>query len=153
MFRVNLLDDLRHAIYESTVPASSAGPQRSWDTIAAIWTNAKSWLRKVGSSLGAVSGMISLAGVNLGTVGDLIARSAFLLVRDQIVYLDDLEWAGEGFKAGDVLGLISYLKEERNCSVALLLNDEAMVAGDRGDFQRLLEKVIDVSVTFSPTPA
>ena len=119
--------------------------------MAAIWANARSGLRKVRSSLGAVSSIITIAGVNLGTVGDLIARSAFLLDRDQIDYLDDLKRVGEGLKARDVLGLISYLKEEQNCSVALLLNDESMIVKDRDDFQRLLEKVIDVSVTFSPT--
>lgn len=61
--------------------------------------------------------------------------------------------AGEGLAAKDVLGLISFLKEERNCSVALLLNDGALKPSEREDMQRLMEKVIDVALAFVPTPA
>ncbi len=140
LFGLNSLDELRHAIYENTVPASNAGATATWDTLASVWANAKTGVRKVRSALGVASGMLTIAGVNFGAVGDLIARSSFLLVRDQIICLDDLERAGEGLAAKDVLGLISFLKEERNCSVALLLNDGALKPCEREDMQRLLKK-------------
>lgn len=133
LFGLNSLDELRHAIYENTVPASNAGAAATWDTLASVWANAKTGVRKVRKAMGVASGMATFAGVNFGAVGDFIARSSFLLVRDQIMCLDDLERAGEGLAAKDVLGLISFLKEERNSSVALLLNDGALKPCERED--------------------
>jgi hypothetical protein len=91
--------------------------------------------------------------VGLGEIGNALSRSAFLLVRDQLICLDDMERAGDGLKPRDVLGMVSFLKEQRNCRVALLLNDEAMDDPAQADFRRLLEKVIDVTLTFVPTAA
>lgn len=153
LFGLNSLEALRYAIYENKVPASNAGAAATWDTLASACANAKTGVRKVRSPLGVASGMETIAGVNFGVVGDLIARSSFLFVRDQIICLDDLERAGEGLAAKDVLGLISSLKEERNCSVAPLLNDGALKPSEREDMQRFLEKVIDVALAFVPTPA
>ena len=65
--------------------------------------------------------------------------------------LDDLERAGADLTPRDVLGLVSFLKEQRNCRVVLLLNDEAMEHDKRQDFDRLLEKVIDTSIIFAPS--
>lgn len=152
-FGLNSLDELRHAIYENTVPASNAGGAATWDTRASVWANAKTGVRKVRRALGVASSMLTIGCVNFGAVGGLIARSSFLLVCDQIICLDDLERAGRALAAKDVLGLISFLKEERNCSVALLLNDGALKPSEREDMQRLLEKVVDVALAFVPTPA
>jgi hypothetical protein len=87
-----------------------------------------------------------------GDVGNAIAKSAFLLVREQLICFDDLERSGKELKARDVLGLASFLKEQRKCKVVLLLNDEALGGDEQGEFQRLLEKVVDVSLTFAPKP-
>jgi hypothetical protein len=80
-------------------------------------------------------------------------RSFFLLVRDQIICLDDLERAGKGLTTKDVLGLISFLKEQRRCKVVMLLNDEAFDDVDGADFRTQLEKVADTTLEFSPSPA
>lgn len=85
-------------------------------------------------------------------MGSAVTRSAFLLVRNQLVCIDDMERVGDGLRPKDVLGLISFLREQRNCRVAMLLNDEAMSEPDREDFNRLLEKVVDVSLVYDPTP-
>lgn len=81
-----------------------------------------------------------------------IANSAFNLVGDQLVCLDDLERLGEGLRVKDVLGLVSYLREERGCKIALLLNRQEMSEADKGDFEEQLEKVVDVELEFAPTP-
>ncbi len=80
-------------------------------------------------------------------------RSFFLFVREQIICFDDLERAGKGLEAKDVLGLITFLKEQRRCKVVLLLNQEALdeVAGQ--DFRTQLEKVADITLEFSPSSA
>jgi hypothetical protein len=51
-----------------------------------------------------------------------------------------------------VLGLISFLREQRGCKVALLLNDEKL-ADKKDEFDGLLEKVIEAKVVLAPTAA
>lgn len=67
-----------------------------------------------------------------------------------IVCLDDFERKGAKLSNTDVLGLVTYLKEERDCKVVLLLND--MKLDDRKTFDNYLEKVVDLDLRFEPTP-
>jgi hypothetical protein len=78
---------------------------------------------------------------------------AFLSVRQQIICLDDLERAGVHLSMRDVLGLVSYLREQKRCKVVLILNEGELDEKDAADFRQFNEKVIDASTEFSPTPA
>jgi hypothetical protein len=148
LFGLNSLDDLRYAVFESTVPPENALTGPTSETFGALVAKGKSIGRKTTAWLGPA---LSIMGA--GDLGTALSKSAFLLVRDQLVCLDDLERAGDGLKPRDVLGLVSFLKEQRNCRVVILLNDEALGDDDRAEFFRLLEKVIDVSLVFAPTPS
>jgi hypothetical protein len=75
---------------------------------------------------------------------------SFMTIRDQIVCIDDLERKGKNLEIGDVLGLISYLREQRNCKVALILNDEQLTGDAKNEFEKHLEKVVDVSLVYQP---
>ena len=77
----------------------------------------------------------------------------FALVRDYLVCLDDFERRGDNLNPRDVLGLVSFLREQRNCKVALILNDARLGDEERREFEAHLEKVVDVSLVFRPTPA
>jgi hypothetical protein len=113
--------------------------------------------RLVSSALSAFKGskrLVGLAGA-LPRVGDAISRSQPLLfttIRNQIICVDDLERRG-AITVKDVLGLISYLREQRGCKIALLLNQSQLDEGGSKEFSDLFEKVIDVRLVFSPTPA
>lgn len=148
MFGLSSLDDLRYAIFESTVPPENVPSGPDAETFGKLVNKAKSLGRQTRSWIGP-----ALSSIALGEIGNALARSAFLLVRNQLICLDDLERASAGLEPRDVLGLISFLKEERNCRVVLLLNDEAMEKEKKNDFDRLLEKVIDTSLVFAPTAA
>lgn len=80
-----------------------------------------------------------------------VAKMGFFSLKDQIVCIDDLERRGTSLEMRDVLGLVSHLKEEKNCKVALLLNDEKL-GTDEEEFKTQLEKVSDTVVRFEPTP-
>jgi hypothetical protein len=75
-----------------------------------------------------------------------------LSVKDAIICVDDIERKGAGLLAVDVLGVMSQLKEERNCKIAFIMNDGALEGGEKAVFDKYFEKVIDTSVEFSPTP-
>lgn len=146
LFGLNSLDDLRYAIFESTVPPERALTGPTAETFGELVHKGLNLGRKTRTWLGP-----ALSAVGLGEIGNALSRSAFLLVRNQLICLDDMERAGDGLKPRDVLGMVSFLKEQRNCRVALLLNDEAMDDPAQADFRRLLEKVVDVTLTFAPT--
>lgn len=146
LFGLNSLDDLRYAVWESTVTSDRvlSGPDVS--TIQSLLAKGVNAGRRSGSMITPVLGFLGLR-----DGGEALMRSAFVLVRKQLICLDDLERAGAGLSERDVLGLVSFLKEQRNCKVVLLLNDERMGEAGRQEFERLLEKVVDVSVVFGPS--
>ena len=101
-----------------------------------------------------VAGAVANAAVP--KAGEVLATTRpflFSSIRNQIVCIDDLERKG-GISVRDVLGLVSFLRENRNCKVVLLLNqaklDEDEVS--KKDFSDYFEKVIDTRLVFSPTP-
>lgn len=71
---------------------------------------------------------------------------AFTFVRRIVVCLDDVERRGKGLELKDVLGLISFLKEQRGCKVVVLLNDDLL---KEEDFDVYNEKVLDYEIKFS----
>jgi hypothetical protein len=142
LFGLNSLEDVKYALFEGTVASGDLKDGPTEDTVE----KAYGWVRKNYRK-----------GVSLLTKNPLVKsylgeteRSLFFLVRKQIVCIDDLERAGSGLSTKDVFGLISYLKEQRGCKIALLLNDEKLL--DKAVFNELLEKVIDTKLDFSPTP-
>jgi KAP family P-loop domain len=78
---------------------------------------------------------------------------SFLTIRKQIVCIDDLERCGKGLDVSDVLGLTSFLRQQRSCKIILVLNDEQLKAEQKQWFESYLEKVVDVSLTLQPTPS
>jgi hypothetical protein len=78
------------------------------------------------------------------------ARSLyFSMIQNQIICIDDLDRKSTNLKMKDLLGLISFLREQRGCKIALLLNSEQL--GDQKDeFEDLFEKVIESKVVLAP---
>ncbi len=152
-FGLRSLDELKTAIFQSTVRLDR-------DEIEPTITSFTEHLNSIDglSSLAERSGRRSMKLVEklfstipyLGKSSDLLLPSASLLIKKQIVCLDDIERASSGLSINDLLGFVSMLKEERKCKVILLLNDESL--DDKRDiYKTYLEKVIDQAVTFCPT--
>ncbi|MGG7266660.1 P-loop NTPase fold protein, partial [Klebsiella pneumoniae] len=74
---------------------------------------------------------------------------SFLTVSKMIVVIDDLERRGKNLDVKDVLGLVSLLKEQKDCKVVLLLNNGT---ASMEDYSTYKEKVIDRDITYNPTP-
>ncbi|MGE0645779.1 MAG: hypothetical protein AB7P24_19140 [Nitrospira sp.] len=82
----------------------------------------------------------------------LLHSSTFHLVKDMLICIDDVERKGDQLLMKDVLGLISFLKEERNCKVALIFSDANLTNDGKEAYPLFREKVVDMEVKFSPTP-
>jgi len=87
----------------------------------------------------------------LGKLEGLANELSFSSVRNAVICFDDLERGGTGLRLADVFGLASFLKEERNCRVVLISNQEKMNSANKDDLSRYLEKVVDENVHFAPT--
>lgn len=148
LFGINSLAALKFSIFEQTMSRSAIGEGPSTITLQAQLDKLKGLGRKLSGYAGGALGLY--AGTD---ASEMLSQSTFFLVRDQIACIDDLERKGRDLDLRDVLGLASFLKEERNCKVVLLLNDEQLEGADQNDFKRNLEKVVDTTVPFEPTAA
>lgn len=143
LFGINSLADLKYAIFENTVKGAQISNRPSFESFREFVDSVDGlgrrhdWLTK---------GLAQLFRVSEGLVPGL-----FLAVSQQIICFDDLERRGSGLALGDVLGLSAFLKEQRNCKVALILNDEALDEVAKDVFEKYLEKVVDASLRFAPS--
>jgi hypothetical protein len=144
LFGQNSLNDIKNAIVEETVDVGAIGKLPNIGTLKGI-----SQLKS-----GALSWLSRLSAVVPGLRDYVIDASRLLfaaLVRNQIVCIDDLDRAGADLAPKDVLGLASFLKEERRCRVVLLLNQDELETESKADFLVQVEKVIDTKLAFQPS--
>ena len=88
----------------------------------------------------------------LGKLESLAQELSFATVRNAVICIDDLERAPVSLRIADVLGLASFLKEERHCRVLLISNQKKLSDDTKNEFATYLEKVVEETVDFAPTP-
>jgi hypothetical protein len=146
LFGLNSLEDLRYAIFENTITTRNLKTGPTDDTIKENLKKVSERFRRFRPGLELLSSVFRMTGV-----ADIAFKSAFSLTRNQIVCFDDLERRGNELGILNVMGLASFLKEERDCKVVLLLNEEMLGGNDKKNFQANLEKVADVTLKFDLT--
>jgi hypothetical protein len=134
LFGLNSLDELKSAIAVSRVDV------RSTSTIDSINTN----IAKLLTRLEKIPALEKYLGGSMATI-------LHSLVTDTLVCFDDIERKGLGLAMRDVLGLASLLKEQRNCKVVLIINDNELGA-ESEEFRVHGEKIIDRQLSFVLTP-
>lgn len=140
LFGINSLEALRKAIFENVVSKDLIGTEPNIETFK---KNTASLSKSMGrKSLRIVADVFE-------NFASTIDSFSFFSLRKTIVCIDDLERIGEGLSIKDVLGLISHLKEQKSCKILLLLNDGE---DNLEDYNKYREKVIDIELTFAPTP-
>jgi hypothetical protein len=144
LFGINSLEELKYAIFENSVASSEIGVEPSLETLQ---TNTSAALKRLGRKSLA---FLQQAPALTKYVGNLGPLWWFLSVNKWVVCIDDIERRGSHLSLRDVLGLVSTLKELKHCKVVLILNDEAL-EGEREQFDKYFEKVIDTFLKFAPT--
>lgn len=87
----------------------------------------------------------------VGGIGSLIGSISQLALHKTVICFDDIERRSDSIKIKDFMGLVSFLKEQKECKIVLLLNKDA--GGDTfKEYEDYKEKVIDREINFSPTP-
>jgi hypothetical protein len=145
LFGVNSLDELKYLIFESSIRSSEIGLEPTLDTLK---SNTSAAAERLGRKSLWFLQQLPFVKNHIGGLGPVW----FLSVQKMIVCIDDIERRGAGLAMRDVLGLISNLKEHKGCKVCLILNDEVFDSGEDKDFRKYLEKVVDSSLKFEPSP-
>ncbi|MUZ72768.1 hypothetical protein GOZ90_08745 [Agrobacterium vitis] len=139
LFGLNSISEVKTQILQSMVVKAQIGDTPDLTTFSNVLSTAESGIKK---------GIIKSVTSVLGSRGEALVSAMGFLTNRIIVCLDDFERKGEKLSNADVLGLITYLKEERKCKVVLLLNDNQL--SDRKTFDSYLEKAVDINLKFEP---
>lgn len=136
LFGANSITDIKFRIFSS---ASNFGGDRIG--------RAKSSYERIASFAKDVSSSFSL----IRQYETLAHNIFYSSVSNYIVCIDDFERKEKNLSVTEVLGLISDLKESKNCSVVLLLNHEGFDFAEQASFKATLEKIADKYIIFNPT--
>jgi hypothetical protein len=144
LFGVNSLEELKYSIFENSVKSSDIGVELTLEALRSDTTAASErFIRKALR----VFQNTPVTGNYLAALGPIWSSS----VKDTVICIDDIERRGEDLSPREVLGLVSTLKDQKKCKVALVLNDEALER-DKAEFLKYYEKVVDISLKFAPSP-
>lgn len=145
LFGLETLGQLKAAVSENTISKELIGQKLDIQTIKNNQkAAATSYLKRYGKTF---------AQLWRPTATEIFDSWAFALVNSQLICFDDIERRGERLRLADFLGLVSDLAERRECRIVVILNDEELSAEDQKVFKAYHEKVIDVSIRYTPTAA
>ena len=104
------------------------------------------FLKKIHKNIGS----IGYQGLNLSSALSLFKKEYFKKI---IVTFDDFERKPEALELKDILGLISELKEEKECKIIMILHQGELLEGEAKNFSKYKDKIIDYEFQYKPTPA
>jgi hypothetical protein len=146
LFGIGTLDKLRSSLFEQSIDRGIIGKGASVET---FYENIQQMPELFGRKSWSFLSKIAL-NTPLGRLSSspVLEALSFLSIRDSLICLDDIERRSKSLSPRDVLGLVSFLKEQRNCKVVFLLND-----GEEGleEYEQYREKVVDIELLFDPT--
>lgn len=141
LFGLNSLKDLKLAIFENTIHKNVIGQNATLDTFR---ENTYGVIEKIGRKS---SFFINKNSFTKG-IAPIFESVSFMSLNRTIVCLDDMERKGDALSVKEILGLVSLIKEQKQCKVVLLLNDNEKCIED---YKKYREKVVDIELHFNPT--
>lgn len=147
LFGINNLADLKRTLFERSIPSEDAHKPNTdqafnVDSLKTFWKT-----NPIRKSAGVLSGV---SNPWTGSLGDQWSSVAYSMLRDHLICIDDLERRGNGLSLKDVLGVVSQLATEKNCSVAIIANIEQLDDNDKNVWSEQREKVVDRTITYAP---
>lgn len=81
--------------------------------------------------------------------GDLLTTLAFNDISSNLICFDDVERRTKTLELDYILGLANYLKEERNCKIVIILNENSLEETEKPIFRKHIEKIADLEISFA----
>lgn len=152
LFGISSLDQLKQSIFENIEPIATEDSEDSnvskkWSIVV---TNAEVYGRKV-KSVFANLPFISQYVPGWKDFATYLDKFAFSLVYDTLVCFDDIERKGASLPLKDVMGILSFLQEQRRCKVVAIFNDGEF-GSEADEYKTYREKVFERSVLLDPEP-
>ncbi len=141
LFGLNTLDEFKSEIFKNMVHKNQIGKPF---TIKNIQENYLQLTEKGGRGFFDYFKKVPF----ISKYSPLMDQITFSFVKDTIICIDDIERRGDGLSDKNVLGVISQLKEIKNCKIVLLCN-KSEVGLD--NYHKYREKVVDIELKFSPS--
>ena len=149
LFGVSSLQDLKVALFQNMVSNDLIGEELDVNSCA---TYLKDSLESFGrKSTKTISQLISGLSTYTKSIPNITDFLSFVTVRNAIICIDDFERKGNNLSLKEILGTISQLKEERNCKIILIYNDE-YISEEKKTYDELKEKVVDAEILYDPLP-
>ncbi|NQY37846.1 MAG: hypothetical protein HRT37_23415 [Alteromonadaceae bacterium] len=138
LFGIKSIDELKQTVFLNAVDTHMIGEA----------PNVKGYAKKIAGLVKDTK--IPYVSKYVGGIGGLINSVSQLALNKSVICFDDLERHSGGISIKDFMGLVSYFKEQKDCKVVLLLNEEV---GDETfeDYKKYKEKVVDRQLHFEPT--
>lgn len=139
LFGVGSLKELKQAVYENFVAKDSAIKVDGFRSADVVVKSSQGFFRR---------NLKLLAGLRGG--GQVVDSYQSFAIKDALICIDDFERKSIKLSDAEVLGMISWLVDKKNCKVVLILNEEWLAKAD-GDFKSYREKVFAFEVEYNPT--
>lgn len=147
LFGISSISQLRTAIFAKTQPVKLYGQKLDAKIINDQW----------GGILSAQVKRLFQSGSNVikelpygKNVTVSLETIAPYFIRNAIICLDDFERLNpDCIKPDELLGFISELKEEKECKVVLIFNEDELNAKDI--YKKYREKIVDIELLYAPT--
>ncbi|MBA3386973.1 MAG: hypothetical protein H0T95_10210 [Chthoniobacterales bacterium] len=117
---------------------------RETEDVGDALQRAKTWLARRRRYFGA------LKLPYVGDIGSILPTFEELLIRDYLVCFDDLERRNRSLDLEQFFGFVSVLKEQNNCRVVIICNEQELSARDRRILTKYREKIVDRQITYAP---
>ncbi len=142
LFGINSIEDFKFNICSASIDKTQIGKKLSLENI--LNPNEFSWKRFTDKGVSTYAKFFS------GKYGDAVKALVFNYLEDTLICIDDLDRKGDDLNINEVLGILSNLKELRNCKIAIIFNDMPFKEQEKSDYDALREKVIDLEIPFCP---
>lgn len=149
LFGINRIEELENRVIGAAWGLANEGDQKRVDA----------GLRSVGKLVKVAAESVKdvpgagILGALDGYVGTAVRDAAFARLKGCVIALDDIERRSAALTLQQVLGFISQLREVRNASVVVILN-EMRLKGEDGELLReFREKVMDCDFRFAISPS
>jgi hypothetical protein len=142
LFSIGSLDELKTALAVATEESDQeAEHNEKW------FRRAK---RKLNRAQPMAADIVSFVPTIGGDLARFVEKLGYFMIRGRIICFDDIERRGDGLPLKDFLGLVSYLVEQRNCRIVVILNTGEL-GEHQSDWDRMREKVFDGELTYAPS--
>ncbi|TNE69293.1 hypothetical protein EP331_14555 [bacterium] len=145
LFGINDLKELKRTIFENTIPSISIGQENGEPNLETLGEMSGKLFKKYSSHLKLPEYFEKFNPFDTHSFNDSLPNFA---INNQLICLDDIERKGKKLEVRDILGLVNHLKEEKECKIVLLLNDD-----EKGvkEIDKYREKVFDYEILFEPS--